>query len=392
MSGKRFDVVIVGGGVIGSAIAFFLTREPGLSVAVIEPDPTYEWAATPRSAGGIRTQFSTPANIRMSLFGADFLRAAPDLLAVDGDRPFFSFREQGYLILASAGGAAQLGTNHALQTACGAEVSLLDPDALARRFPWLDPGGIALGAIGERHEGWFDPYSLLQAFRRKARAQGADYITDQVAAIDRAGAQVTGVRLQSGRVIGAGTLVNAAGWNGRRIAAMAGIGTLPVFRKKRQIFVFSCREPVERMPLTVDPSGVYCRPEHEHFICGLAPQDDDAPEDTSFEVDHDQFERDIWPVLANRVPQFGAIRVINAWAGHYDVNNFDHNAILGPHPEVANFIFANGFSGHGLQQSPAVGRALAELIVTGGYRTLDLSDHGFDRIAANRTLRERNVF
>ncbi|VDC28662.1 NAD(P)/FAD-dependent oxidoreductase [Pseudogemmobacter humi] len=392
MTRMSFDVVIAGGGVIGSSIAYFLTRDSGLRVAVIEPDPTYEFAATPRSAGGIRSQFSTRTNVLMSQFGVEFVRQAGDLLEVDGDRPEIGFKEKGYLILVPPEGEATLRRNHAVQTGCGARITLLDPDALARRFPWLNPEGVALGSFGESGEGWLDPYSLLQAFRRKARAQGATCLTDRVTGLGRDGGRIASVALQSGAVLECGTFVNAAGINGAEVAAMAGIADLPVEPRKRQIFVFSCRERIADMPLLIDTSGIYCRTENDLFICSVAPDANDDPACTDFGIDHGRFESDIWPVLAARVPRFEAIRPVNAWAGHYDVNTIDNNAILGPHPEIGNFIFANGFSGHGLQKSPAVGRGLAELILHGGYRTLDLSEFRYTRILEGQQIIEQNVF
>lgn len=392
MARKSFDVVIAGGGVIGSSIAYFLTRDSDLSVAVIEPDPTYEHAATPRSAGGIRSQFSTRTNVLMSQFGADFLIGSGDLLAVDGERPEVGFRQQGYLVLAEPEGAAQLRRNHEVQTGCGAEITLMTAAEAEARFAWLNSEGIALASFGESKEGWLDPYSLLQAFRRKARAQGAVYLTDRVTGIGRDGARIGSAALKSGEVLDCGVFVNAAGINGAEVAAMAGIDDLPVQAKKRQIFVFSCRDRIEAMPLLIDPSGVYCRPENDLFITSLAPEKEDDPTTTDFDIDHGQFESEIWPILATRVPRFEAIKLTNAWAGHYDVNIIDNNAILGAHPEIGNFIFANGFSGHGLQKSPAVGRGLAELILHGGYRTLDLSEFRYSRFLEGQTIIEQNVF
>lgn len=387
-----YDVVIVGGGVIGSSIAYFLTRNAGLRVAVVEPDPSYEWNATPRSAGGIRAQFSTAPNVMMSLYGVDFVRQVPDLLEVDGERPEVGFQERGYLVLATEQTQDQLRQGYALQRACGADTALLDPATLAARFPWLVLDDIAIGTLGESGEGWLDPYSLLQAFRRKAIAQGVSYIKDRVTALSRKDDQIRALTLQSGRILACGTLVNAAGTQGAQIAKMAGIPDLPVASRRRQIFVFDCRDDVPDMPMLVDPSGVYCRPEGGLYICGLCPDESDDPDSCSFDVDHAQFEQDIWPVLAARVPTFEAIKVVNAWAGHYDVNPVDHNAILGPHPEVSNFFFANGFSGHGLQQSPAVGRALSEQILLGRYDTLDLSQYRFARFAENDPIVESNVY
>ncbi len=389
---EHYDVIVAGGGVMGSAIAYFLGADPDFdgTVLVVERDPSYADCATTRSWGGIRQQFSTPENVRMSLFATDFVRAAGETLAVDGEAPDLAFRERGYLFLASAAGQAVLRDNVAAQRALGAAVDLLDPPALVARFPWLEVSDIAAGAFGARNEGWIDPSALLHAFRRKARALGAVYVADEICAIDRAGAGVAGVRLRAGRRLGCGILVNAAGpWAGA-LAALAGI-ELPVRPRKRTTFVFDCREPLPPLPLTVDPSGVAVRPEGAQYLAILSPPEDQDPDSTDLEPDHSLFEEVIWPVLAARVPAFAAIKATGAWAGHYDYNTFDQNAVLGPHPDLGNFLFCNGFSGHGIQQSPAAGRALAELIVHRRYRTLDLSAFSFDRIPAGRALREVNV-
>lgn len=393
----RWDVVVVGGGAVGSAVAYFLAASPGFggTVAVVERDPTYRAASSALSASSIRQQFSTPANIGMSLFGLAFLRAAGDLLAVDGEGPDLAFREPGYLFLASAAGRGVLEANHAVQRAHGADVALLEPADLSRRFPWLSTEGVAAGSLGLSGEGWFDGYSLLQGLKRKARALGVDYLTAEAAGLDIEGGRIAGVRLADGRRIGCGTLVNAAGPHARAVAAMAGVD-LPVAPRRRSVFVFDCRaplpdRPLPDCPLVIDPSGVYFRPEGAQFICGVSPPAGRDPDTTELEVDHALFEETIWPVLARRVPAFEAIRPTGSWAGLYEYNTFDQNAILGPHPEIPNLLFANGFSGHGLQQAPAAGRAIAELVEHGAYRTLDLSPFGYDRIAAGRPIRELNV-
>jgi glycine/D-amino acid oxidase-like deaminating enzyme len=157
------------------------------------------------------------------------------------------------------------------------------------------------------------------------------------------------------------------------------------------VFTFECRDPLPDFPLLVDPTGVYARPEGDRYICGASPPEDADPEATDFEVEHAFFEDTIWPVLATRVPAFERIRPGRAWAGHYDLNTFDANAIVGPLPGYDNVVIASGFSGHGLQQAPAVGRGLAELIMHGRWETLDLSSLGYERISANRPIVERNV-
>jgi glycine/D-amino acid oxidase-like deaminating enzyme len=182
----------------------------------------------------------------------------------------------------------------------------------------------------------------------------------------------------------------AAGTGAAALAATAGV-TMPVSARKRMVFTFACKERLAGFPLLIDPTGVYVRPEGDLFLCGSSPPADEDPEATDFEVDHRFFEETIWPVLAARVPAFEAIRPGRAWAGHYDMNLFDQNAIVGRLGGIDNLYVANGFSGHGLQQAPAVGRGLAELIVHGAYRSLDLSPLGHERIAAGRPLIEANI-
>jgi len=325
---------------------------------------------------------------KLSLYGIDFLRRAGDLLAVEGDRPDVGLIEGGYLFLASDAGADTLARNHALQVGLGADILHLDRDGLAARFPWLATDGLAAGCFGRSGEGWFDGYGLARALRAKARALGVTLLTAGVAAI---GAD-NRVRLADGREIAAGTVVIAAGTATPRLLAPLGVA-LPVEARKRCVFTFSCREALPRVPLTIDPSGVYVRSEGEIFICGASPPEDaDPPAAASdFDVDHAFFEESVWPVLAARIPAFEAIRPGRAWAGHYDFNTLDQNAIVGPLPGRPGILVATGFSGHGLQQSPGVGRGLAELIAHGRYRTLDLAPLGCDRIAAGRPLTEANV-
>ncbi len=386
------DVAIVGGGVIGSAIAYFLLGPMGFPgrVIVVEKDPTYADAATSRSAGGIRQQFSTPENIAMSSFGAQFVKHVGDHLSVEGEAPVIPFTEWGYLFLATSAGLATLEANHRTQLGLGADIALLDPAALKARFPWLRTDDLAAGTLGLSNEGWIDPYSLLQAFRRKARALGAVYLTDEAVAIERQGNRIEALTLAQGGRIACGSLVDSAGYHAHEVAAMAGI-ELPIRPRKRFVFVFDCKEPVERAPLLIDPSGVYFRPEGANFIGGVSPPEDQDPDCFDFEIDYRLFEEVVWPTLAERVPAFEAIKLVRAWAGHYDYNTLDQNAILGPHPEIRNFYFANGFSGHGLQQSPAAGRATAEFITHGAYRSIDLTRFGYERVLRGEPIVELNV-
>ena len=391
-SSSSYDVVIVGGGAVGSSTAWHLTRDSGFGgkVAVIEQDPTYRQASSSLSASSIRQQFSTPLNIALSRYGLEVLRNATNLLSVGGEPIDLAFRENGYLFLATPAGESVMRANHAVQRAENCTVALLMPDGLQQRFPWLSTEGLVLGSFGTANEGWFDGPGLLQALRRKARAQGAEYIHAEVTGFVRVGKRIVGVTLRDGRTINAGTVVISAGpWSGK-VAALTG-AVLPVEARRRTVFVFDCRETIERMPLVIDPTGTWVRTEGRFYLAGVSPPEDNDPPDLPLEPNHAEWDDWVWPVIAARVPAFAAVKVVNAWAGWYEYNTFDQNGIVGPHPEIANLIFATGFSGHGIQQSPATGRAVAELIAHGRYRSLDLSPFGFDRIAAGRPVRELNV-
>ena len=382
-----FDVVIIGGAAIGSSVAYFLAHDTGFkgSVAVIERDPSYAQSATMLSAASIRQQFSTPENIRMSQFGVAFLR---EFSARFGDSDDIGFREGGYLMLGGEAGRDTLTRNHAVQSAEGADIAHFDRDALKQHFPWLATDDLAAGSFGRSGEGWFDAHALLTALRRAARAKGVTYVPGAVSEMEMSGSRITAVRLPDDRTIRCGVVVNAGGPQAAEVAALAGIA-IPVEPRKRCVFVVACRERLPHMPLIVDTSGAWIRPEGEVYLCGMPPVHD--PPAFDFAVDYALFDEALWPALARRIPAMERLKLLRAWAGHYDFNRFDQNAILGPHPTVENFFFANGFSGHGIQHAPAAGRAVSELIVDGGYRTLDLSAFGYARIAAGRPVREANV-
>ncbi|QKC87879.1 FAD-binding oxidoreductase [Mesorhizobium sp. NZP2234] len=386
----RYDIVIIGGAIVGSSIAYYL-REEGFSgsIALIERDPQFAHAATTLSMASIRQQFSIPENIRLSQFTLKLFRRLKEEFGADAD---IGFREGGYLILAGEDGLPILKANHEAQMAEGADIVLEDAEQLARRFAWLSTEGISAGAYGRTGEGWFDAHAMLMLFRKALRDKKIDFIAASVTAIARDGNRVTGVSLDNGQTLAGGIVVNAAGPNAGNVAAFAGLA-LPVEPRKRNVFVFEAREKYADMPLLVDPSGIYVRPEGSVYLTGGAePEEIDGPADPAdFEVNWPLFEEVIWPALATRIPAFEAIKPTRAWAGHYDYNTLDQNAVIGPHPEVGNFLFANGFSGHGLQQAPAVGKALAELVVHGGYRTIDCSAFGYERVAEGRAFRELNV-
>lgn len=392
---QELPIVIVGGGAIGSAIAYFLTlQQPGLPVLVIERDPSYAQASSALSASSIRQQFSTAINIALSQFGIGFLRNLKTELAVGNDQPDIGLVEDGYLYLATQAGEAVLRDNHALQRAHDVDVALLDPEALKARFPWLNVDDIVLGSLGLSAEGWFDGYLLMQSLKAKAVSQGVKYLRAEAVGVAHSRhdgvAHVEAVLLADGTRIACRAMVNAAGAWAKPVAGWLDID-LPVHGKRRTVFNLSSPAKLPRCPLLIDPSGIWLRPEGHGFIGGFCPEEGDDGNDIPLDVEHDAFENFVWPTLAERIPGFEALRVESAWAGYYEMNLFDHNAIIGLHPSCDNAYFANGFSGHGLQQSPAAGRAIAELVLTGRYQTLDVSPLGWERLLRNEPLLEKCI-
>ncbi|CAN7534907.1 NAD(P)/FAD-dependent oxidoreductase [Mesorhizobium sp. LjNodule214] len=391
-----YDIVVVGGAAVGSSIAYWLSQALGASasILVVERDSSYEFSSTALSTSAIRQQYSNPVNVKISQFGIDIIRGFAERMA-----PFFTgepapdlgFREHGYLYCCSPEGVDAARARVDLQRSLGAHTLFLEPGPLKDRFPWLNVEDLGGGAWGSRDEGWFDSMGLLNGFRRAARASGVEYIDNAVTGLDVAGGKVLAARLATGQTISCGTLVDAAGPRAQQVAAMAGL-SIPVAPYKRYSFVFSSATPIPgRMPNVIDLSGTFVRPEGELFLTGNTPLDDGPADYDDFEMHHEEFEERIWPALWHRIPAFDALKVQTSWTGHYEYNMLDHNGIVGFHPEVTNFMFANGFSGHGLQQSPAVGRAVSELIVHGAFQTLDLSPFGYERIPRNEPFLEEAV-
>ncbi|MCO5159304.1 MAG: FAD-binding oxidoreductase [Aquamicrobium sp.] len=390
MAGASESVVIVGGAIVGSAVAWFL-RALGFAgaVTVVERDASYQHSSTALSAASIRTQFGTPVNIHMSLYGADFLRRIGERFGAGAD---VGFVERGYLILGGLDSVEARKAGVAMQRREGADVAALSPGEAKARFPWLDVDDVGIATTALRHEGWFDAWSLMSLFRRAARERGVAYVEAEAVGLDIAGDRVRGVRLADGGAIAADRCVVAAGASSGTLLRGAGID-LPVTPRKRT--VFAIRAPLDRadVPMLFDTTGAWIRPEGEGFICGIAPPADDDPDATDdFEPAHELLEEVVWPALAHRIPALEQLRLERAWAGHYEVNALDHNGIVGPHDEIANLIFATGFSGHGVMHAPATGRGVAELIVKGGFETLDLSPLGYGRIRAGLPLRESVIY
>ena len=390
-------VVIVGGGVMGAATAWFLARQHGIRALVLERDLGYHLASSARSVCAIRQQFSTAINIQVSQASLYFYRDFAAQLELGSDVPALGLTEPGYLYLsATAEGASRLRAHQQLQEAYAVPTRVLEPEAIAARYPWMQVGDLTLGSLGvstaTSGEGWFDGYAALQGFRQAAIRLGVEFREASVGDFVVQGDQVTGVRTTPGGVVPADIVVLTAGaWSGA-LASAIGID-LPVRARKRDVFAVESTLHVREAPLVIDPSGVWFRPEREPgvFFCGAPPRGEDADDLPLDAVDHGLFDEVIWPVLAARVPTFDALRVRTSWAGYYEMNTVDHNGLVGAVAPYANLFTACGFSGHGLQQAPAVGRGLAELIATGRYASLDLSPFRVSRLAEGEPLLERNV-
>jgi len=389
-----YDVVCIGGAMTGSSVAYFLARNPDFdgSVLVVEPDWTYDGAQTTRAQNSIREQFTNELNISLSRFGVEFMADFHANVEVDGESPELNFRGTGYLFIADDDAHyARLESESHDQRAVGAEVEMLRPADIARRFPYMDADQLAGGRMGGMREGSFDGWGLFQGIRRRAIHDGATFVRDRVIDLTVVGDRVTSVSLASGRQVSADWVVNTSGCRASQIAAMVGLD-LPVEPRARTSFVFDCRTPIEEnVPLTITPAGVHFRREQNHYMCGAVPLVDDAVDPTDLAARSDEFDDLIWPVLARYVPQFDRVSVVSSWGGQYDYNTLDHNLVIGPSEQVGNFVFANGFSGHGLQQGPAVGRGVSEMITYGEYRTIDLTPLGYERIVTGTPILESAV-
>jgi len=387
-----YDVVIIGGAMMGSSAAWWLSNNADFdgSILVVERDPTYEQASTTGTASCIRHQFSHPLNVRIGEFATEFIRNFKTFIG-DDDAPEIRLLEFGYLYLSDGAHDARHIENQKTQAALGAATRILTPEEIAAKWPFFRLDGITLGSWNGVGEGWFDGATIFETYRRKAREAGVEYVTNEAVAMSVQGGRVRSVTLKSGERVACGRVINASGPRAALTARMAGI-EIPVEPRKRCTFIFDAAEPLDvTMPLTITPRGVHCRVERQYYQAGSVPKDDSPPDHDDFEVDYSEFDDDIWPTLAHWIPQFEAIKLIRGWACHYAMNTLDHNLVVGPHPEVTNFLFMNGFSGHGLQQNAAVGRAISELVACGEFRTLDLGELGFERIVSGTPFLEKAI-
>lgn len=393
MSDTAYDVVVIGGAVMGASCAFWLSRlQPDLRVLVVEQDTSFARASTALSVASIRSQFSTEVNVAISRYGIEFVRDFQGHLGRDVGVPSLGLKENGYLFLAhSTEGASLLADLAAMQRGQGAATEVWTPAETQARFPWLNVEDLSAASFGPRDEGWFDNMGLLSGLRAAAKAQGVSFVTDEAVGLEMTSGRVSAVTLKKTGRVGCAHAVNAAGTRAAVVARWAGLD-LPVEPRKRTVFVIDAPNACHPdAPLLVD-TGFYLRPEQgTQWITATVPDEDGPCAADDFEPDLNLFEEVIWEQLYNRAPGFDAVKVIRHWVGHYAYNTLDQNAILGPHPEVPNLFFMNGFSGHGLQQAPAIGRGIAEHLLTGGWQSLDLSDLSIDRVIAGRPFAEKHV-
>src|SRR5262245_22179229 len=388
MPGTHYDVAVIGGGAIGSATSYFMKRAGVERVCMIEPDPTYAKAATPLATGGCRRLFSRPENIQMSIFSIGFFKRFGEHVAVDGHAPDVGWKEQGYLFVAPPGQEEVLERNYRTQCAQGVKAEPLDQRALSERYPWMRCDDLALGVLSAE-DGWLDPNSVLQGFKRKASSLGTSVLKDRVVDLFVRGRRVTQLELASGTRLTAEFIINAAGTWAASIAKLVGMA-LPVNPMRRFEHYVGVERKLPPMPLIKDPERLVVRPEGRGYSVGLVNSDE--PRGFNFDVEPGYFEAVVWPALARRIPAFESLRLKREWAGLYDENELDGNMILGNWPgKLDNFFVACGFSGHGLMHAPAVGRALAELVVRGRYETIDLTRMGYRRVVDNDPYPEAGI-
>ena len=392
-----YDIVIVGGAIMGSSTAWFLTDNKDFNgrILVVERDTSYESCSTAHTNSCVRQQFSTELNVRVSQFAADFIKNMRAYMGNDDRVPELSVHNFGYMYLADNDAFADvLRENQQVQLAAGAGTELLNAEQILERYPFYNVDDIVLGSINTVDEGYWEGSTVFEWWRKSARERGVEYIQNEVVSMSKnaSGTRVESVTLKSGEVIHCDKVLNASGPRAVLTSRMAGI-ELPVEPRKRFTWMFKAEQPLDRdLPLTIDPSGVHMREVGGGiYQAGGHSEIDPAVDYDDFAMDLNIWQDKIWPTIATRVPQFEAVKVTSEWAGHYAYNTFDHNAIMGPHNEIDNFYFLNGFSGHGLQQSPAMGRGTSEMLVYGEYRSLDMSPFNHDRIVNNTPIVEKAV-
>ena len=394
---SAYDVIIIGGAIMGSSAAWFLSQNPDFngSILVVEKDQKYEFCSTAHTTSCMRQQFSTKLNVQISQFAADFVLNLQEYMVDKIRIPKLKINSFGYMYLADDVSFAEtLKDNQKIQIEAGAATELLSPTEIKLRYPFYNVEDIILGSINLVNEGYWDSMTVFECWRNKAQENGVEYIENQVVDIikNKSGDRIKSIKLKSGEFIAGENFVNASGPRAAFTSKMAGID-IPVEPRKRYSWIFKAEKPLDRqLPLTIDPSGIHVRENGGGtYQAGGHGVEDPAVDFDDFSMDHDLWEEKVWPVLAHRIPNFESIKLMHDWAGHYSMNTLDQNAIVGPHNEVQNFFFLNGFSGHGTQQAPAMGRAVSELLTYGAYQTLDMTPFHYERLLTGNRLIEKAV-
>ena len=383
------DILIIGGGLIGSSVAYHLAKSGKAGeIVVLEPDPTYEFATTPKGSGGVRRLFSRPENVALGSYGLEFYSTFKETMAIDGEPADISFKPQGYLFLSDGGDSSRMRSNYETQTANGVGAELLEQGDLKKRFPSVNFDDVEIGVLTP-DDAWIDPHAAMMGFRRMARHLGVEYRKDRVVDWQGDGAAARHVTLESGQTISAKTFVLAAGaWSGE-IAAMLD-WHVPIRPMSRQTHYFLCKAEIEPLPFLKCETDLAFRPEGAGFTGGKP--DWSVGPGFNWNYAPDWFENEVWPALAHRVPALEEIRLERTWACHYERNELDKNAIIGRWDGgMENVYIASGFSGHGIMQAPGAGCALSELILDGAYSTMDVTRLGYDRVANNEPYPELGI-
>jgi FAD-dependent oxidoreductase domain-containing protein 1 len=382
------DVVVIGGGAIGAAVAYFVKLlDPATKITVVERDPTYALASTPRASGGVRRLFSLPENIELSNFSIPFFDEFAKTMTVDGVPADIGLRKNGYLFIVPPSDRDLLKRNFETQQRLGCNVVWLEPDELKHRFPSMNVTDLG-AAVHSPEDGWLDPHSVLMGLRNKAKSLGARFVADEVVGLERRGREVVAAVLASGERFAASHFVNAAGAWAKDVCAMLDLA-VPIEPLRRFEHYFESQSPIEPLPYLKDTARLAFRPEGTGYSGGVPTLEE--PRGYNFGIDRAYFDDVVWPALAHRFPQFERTRCTSTMPGLYDQNDFDGNVIIGPVAGIGNFHLLSGFSGHGLMHAPGCGRAMAELLLTGGYRTIDLTRFGWQRLVDATPLREQGI-
>ena len=396
-SHDKYDVVIIGGAIMGSSTAWFLSQNPDFNgtILVVEKDRKYEFCSTAHTTSCIRQQFSTKLNVEISQFAADFINNFQEYMDNDARIPKLAIKSFGYMYLAGDEDFAKnLRSNQKVQAASGAATELLTPEEIKSRYPFYNVEDIKLGSINLVNEGYWDSITVFEWMKNKAQENGVEYVENEVTELKKnnSGDRICSIKLASGETISGEKFVNATGPRAASTSKMAGI-KIPVEPRKRYSWIFKAKSPLDRdLPLTIDPSGFHVRENGGGtYQAGGHGAYYPAVDFDDFTMDNELWENTVWPILFNRIPQFDSLKLISQWAGHYAMNTVDQNAIVGPHNIIQNFFFLNGFSGHGTQQAPAMGRATAELLIYDTFKTIDMSAFKYERLLSGDKVIEEAI-